>query len=85
MSTLQLSLAIVGGLVLAGVIAYNAWVTRRNEPRRLESFRFRAMSPLFDIAPFSVRGAPSTDGGSAKLWARNAQGGLAMEAEVSFA
>ena len=33
MSTLQLSLAIVGGLVLAGVIAYNAWVTRRNEPR----------------------------------------------------
>jgi hypothetical protein len=33
MSTLQLSLAIVGGLVLAGVIAYNAWVTRQNEPR----------------------------------------------------
>ncbi|HEY9095088.1 MAG TPA: cell division protein ZipA C-terminal FtsZ-binding domain-containing protein, partial [Hydrogenophaga sp.] len=33
MSTLQLSLAIIGGLVLAGVIAYNAWVTRRNEPR----------------------------------------------------
>jgi hypothetical protein len=33
MSTLQLSLAIIGGLVLAGVIAYNTWVTRRNEPR----------------------------------------------------
>ena len=33
MSTLQLSLAIIGGLVLAGVIAYNAWVTRQNEPR----------------------------------------------------
>ena len=33
MSTLQLSLAIIGGLVLAGVIAYNAWITRQNEPR----------------------------------------------------
>jgi hypothetical protein len=33
MSTLQLSLAIIGGLVLAGVIAYNTWVTRQNEPR----------------------------------------------------
>jgi hypothetical protein len=33
MSTLQLSLAIIGGLVLAGVVAYNAWVTRRNLPR----------------------------------------------------
>ena len=33
MSTLQLSLAIIGGLVLAGVIAYNTWVTRKNEPR----------------------------------------------------
>jgi FtsZ-interacting cell division protein ZipA len=33
MSTLQVSLAIIGGLVLAGVIAYNAWVARQNEPR----------------------------------------------------
>lgn len=33
MSTLQISLAIVGGLVLAGVVAYNAWVTRRSTPR----------------------------------------------------
>lgn len=33
MSSLQISLAIVGGLVLAGVVAYNAWVTRRSAPR----------------------------------------------------
>ena len=33
MSTLQVSLAILGGLVLAGVVAYNAWITRRNLPR----------------------------------------------------
>jgi hypothetical protein len=34
MSTLQISLAIIGGLVLAGVVAYNAWITRRSEPRK---------------------------------------------------
>ena len=33
MSTLQISLAIIGGLVLAGVVAYNAWVTRNSAPR----------------------------------------------------
>lgn len=33
MNTLQLSLAIIGGLVLASVIAYNAWITRQSEPR----------------------------------------------------
>lgn len=33
MSTLQVSLAILGGLVLAGVVAYNTWVTRRSAPR----------------------------------------------------
>lgn len=42
------------------------------------SLNVRAMSPLFDTAPFSVCGEPQPDGG-ALLWARNAAGGLAME------
>ena len=33
MSTLQISLAILGGLVLAGVVVYNAWIARRSAPR----------------------------------------------------
>jgi hypothetical protein len=33
MSTLQIGLAIIGGLVLAGVVAYNAWVTSKSAPR----------------------------------------------------
>ncbi|MES2840181.1 MAG: cell division protein ZipA C-terminal FtsZ-binding domain-containing protein [Pseudomonadota bacterium] len=33
MSTLQIGLAIIGGLVLAGVVAYNAWITRNSVPR----------------------------------------------------
>lgn len=36
MSTLQISLAIIGGLVLALVIAYNTWTSRRNTPRQAQ-------------------------------------------------
>lgn len=42
------------------------------------SLNVRAMSPLFDTAPFALCGEPQSDGG-ALLWARNAAGGLAME------
>jgi len=38
MSTLQWSLAIIGGLVLAALVAYNAWTLRRNAPRRAQTF-----------------------------------------------
>ncbi|MGH8819996.1 MAG: cell division protein FtsZ, partial [Rhodoferax sp.] len=34
MSTLQISLAIAGGLVLAGVVAHGTWNSRRNAPRQ---------------------------------------------------
>ncbi|HSX92704.1 MAG TPA: cell division protein ZipA C-terminal FtsZ-binding domain-containing protein [Hydrogenophaga sp.] len=33
MTSLQIGLAIVGGLVLAAVVAYNAWITRQSVPR----------------------------------------------------
>ncbi|MES2413533.1 MAG: cell division protein ZipA C-terminal FtsZ-binding domain-containing protein [Pseudomonadota bacterium] len=36
MSTLQISLAVVGGLVLAGVVAHSTWTARRNQPKRAE-------------------------------------------------
>lgn len=34
LSTLQISLAVAGGLVLAGVVAHSTWSARRNQPRR---------------------------------------------------
>ena len=34
MSNLTAALAILGGLLLAAVIGYNTWLTRRNEPRQ---------------------------------------------------
>jgi hypothetical protein len=36
MSSLQAGLAVAGGLVLGGVIAYNTWNARRNEPRQAQ-------------------------------------------------
>lgn len=34
MSNLQLSLTVIGGIVLALIVAYNTWTTRRNTPKR---------------------------------------------------
>jgi 3-methylfumaryl-CoA hydratase len=56
---------------------------RRNTDQVVRTFRFRAVSPLFDIAPFSVHGR-SQDSFGVALWARNADGHLAMEAEAGF-
>lgn len=36
MNSLQVGLAIAGGLILMGVIAYNTWYARRNEPRQAQ-------------------------------------------------
>jgi len=36
MSSLQVGLAIAGGLILGAVIAYNTWNSRRHEPRQAE-------------------------------------------------
>jgi hypothetical protein len=47
MSSLQISLAIIGGLVLAGVVVYNAWITRKSAPRTVrEDDRPAATSPV---------------------------------------
>ncbi len=51
----------------------------------LGRFAFRAVSPLFDIAPFDLCGRPSDDGRSVALWARNVDGGLAMQATATLA
>ncbi|HEV8414920.1 MAG TPA: MaoC family dehydratase N-terminal domain-containing protein [Bryobacteraceae bacterium] len=54
---------------------------RRNQPAaNVARFSFRAVSPLFDIAPFMVCGKP--DGKTIALWAKDAAGNLAMSAEA---
>lgn len=72
MSALQVGLAVSGGLILGGVIAYNTWNARRNEPRqaqpeqasgpRVEQTAERA-EPGMDGAPLSAeRMEPVLDG-----------------------
>jgi 3-methylfumaryl-CoA hydratase len=54
---------------------------------RLRSFRFRAKSPLFDTAPFDVCLAevPASEGVRYDLWAVDADGREAMNAEATLA
>jgi 3-methylfumaryl-CoA hydratase len=54
---------------------------RRNLPTAVKSFRFRALRPIFDTAPFAVCGRPG-DGGKIALWAQDAHGHLCMDAEA---
>jgi 3-methylfumaryl-CoA hydratase len=76
------------GLIVHGPLIATLLVDllRRNTAAPLRSFKFRAVSPLFDIAPFSVRGQPGAGkpavGKLVSLWAQNAGGKLAMDAEA---
>lgn len=72
------------GLIVHGPLIATLLVDllRRNTGAALQSFRFRALSPLFDVAPFAVCGTTDADSGTVALWAQNQSGGLAMEAEA---
>ena len=71
------------GLIVHGPLIATLLVDllRRNSPARLVSFKFRALRPIFDIAPFTVCGRPGA-GGSVALWAQDEKGFLCMEAEA---
>ena len=51
---------------------------------QVKTFNFRAVKPLFDIAPFTVSGRLESDG-TVTLWARTHDGHLAMEASATLA
>ena len=58
---------------------------RRNRPQaEVARFVFRAVSPLFDTASFAVCGQPDDSGDTVRLWAKNATGGLAMDATATL-
>jgi 3-methylfumaryl-CoA hydratase len=61
-------------------------LVRRNQPSAaVTRYEFRALRPLFDIDPFFVCGKLEDGGTGVKLWARDAQGTLAMEARAALA
>ncbi len=59
---------------------------QREQPgARLSGFRFRALRPTFDTAPFFVHGEPAADGRTVRLWASDAEGWLTMDATATLA
>jgi 3-methylfumaryl-CoA hydratase len=76
------------GLIVHGPLIATLLVDllQRNMPdAQIAEFDFRAVGPLFDIESFQVCGQPAADGRSVQLWAKNARGELAMQAEARFA
>jgi 3-methylfumaryl-CoA hydratase len=53
--------------------------------RTITGYTTQARAPLFDTAPFELRGRPSADGGQCQLWAVTPEGTIAMSAEVDLA
>ena len=74
------------GLVVHGPLIATLLVDllQRSVAVALTHFRFRAVRPLFDTAPFAVCGAPTAEGAAASVWAQDAEGLLAVEAEARF-
>jgi 3-methylfumaryl-CoA hydratase len=58
---------------------------RARPQARVRRFAFKALRPLFDIAAFEVCGRMADDGASARLWTRDAEGCMTMEASVELA
>jgi hypothetical protein len=93
MSNLQLGLAMLGGILLAAVVAYNAWVTRKSAPRKADAVADPSpdtdrQDPGFEGAPLTHPADGSGDGrGSDKRAGLDALidvvAPLALEAAVS--
>lgn len=58
---------------------------RRQQPgAKVARFEFKAVRPTFDTAPFSVHGQPSADGKTVRLWGRDHEGWLTMDAVATL-
>jgi 3-methylfumaryl-CoA hydratase len=76
------------GLVVHGPLIATLLVDelhRQLPTATLTRFEFRAMRPLFDAAAFELCGQPARDGRSVRLWARDANGALCMDASATLA
>jgi 3-methylfumaryl-CoA hydratase len=74
------------GLVVHGPLIATLLLdlVRRNMPdAQVGGFAFRAVSPLFDTAPFVLCGKPEGDGKTISLWAKDAAGHLATTATAT--
>ena len=73
---------VVHGPLIATLLADLGW--RERQQRRPASFSFKAVRPTLDLQPFQVCGTPVADGDGARLWGRDHEGWLTMQAEMGF-
>lgn len=75
------------GLVVHGPLVATLLLDllRRNLPEvTLRTYAFRALRPLFDTAPFTLCGTSDEDAATARLWTRDAEGAVTMEATACW-
>ena len=75
------------GLIVHGPLIATLLVDllRRNRPQaNLRRYTFRAMRPLFDTAPFTTCGLPDEAARKARLWTRDAEGAITMDATAEW-
>ena len=76
------------GLVVHGPLIATLLVDLLHRERpgaELATFSFKAVRPSFDLHPFKLSGAPQADGRTIRLWARDHEGWLAMDATATVA
>jgi 3-methylfumaryl-CoA hydratase len=74
------------GLVVHGPLAATLLLDLLRHQRpdaQVTRYEFRAVRPVFDGRPFFVCGEPQPDGRSVRLWARDHEGWLTMDASAT--
>jgi len=59
-------------------------VRERVPSAELVEYQFKAIRPVFDLAPMTVNGRPAQDGKTVELWASDGDGYLAMKATAKM-
>jgi 3-methylfumaryl-CoA hydratase len=75
------------GLVVHGPLTATLLIDllRRSVPdATVKTFAFRALRPLYDTASFFTCGAPDGSNRAARLWTRDAEGAVTMEAAATW-
>ncbi len=75
------------GLVVHGPLIATLLIDllRRSAPEaKVKTFAFRALRPLYDTANFSTCGVPDDSNRGARLWTRDAEGAVTMEATATW-
>ncbi len=57
---------------------------RQQPDAPVESFRFKAIRPTFDLHPFNLNATPRDDGKTIRLWASDHEGWLTMDASATL-